>query len=603
MCGIVGYAGTEDAQDILVEGLVRLEYRGYDSAGVAVVDDGTVSLARSVGKIAELRRHLADGPLTGHTGIGHTRWATHGAPTWDNAHPHLDCQSKIALVHNGIIENHRALREELMARGHRFRSETDSEVLVHLVEESFRGDLAEAVRAAVRRAEGAFAIVAVHADIPGEIIGARLGSPLVAGMLAEAALLASDAPALLGHTRELCFLEDGDVIRLRPGSVELWGAEGEAKQACFDTVPWDPLTAERGGYRHFMEKEIHEQPQALADTLRDQLRGEELLGFTEQELAGLDQVVLLACGTSYHAGLVAQYLWEPMLELPVRTEIASEFRYRCPYVGPRTLVVAISQSGETLDTLMAFREAKARGARTVAVSNIVGSALVREADVALYTRAGLEIGVAASKTFTTQLVALQLLGLRLAKARGKLTDEELAAGLDELARAPGLVTQALESDQALQKLAQQYHARSDCLYLARGILNPISMEGALKLKEISYIHAESYAAGEMKHGPIALIDEVMPVVFLVTRCELYDKALANMEEVRARRGDLIVVTDVDDPSVRRLTSNVILLPQAPRALVPTVYTVPLQLFAYHIARVRGTDVDQPRNLAKTVTVE
>ncbi len=456
---------------------------------------------------------------------------------------------------------------------------------------------------AVARAEGAFAVAVVHADHPTEMVGARLGSPLVAGALPEAGFLASDAPALLGHTRDFCFLKDGELIRLRPGQAELWDAEGGKKEAQFTTVPWDPLTAERQGYRHFMEKEIHEQPQAVADTLRDQLWAPVDLGLEKEALCNLDQVVLLACGTSYHACLVAEYLWEPLLGVPVRAELASEFRYRQPALGARSLVVGVSQSGETLDTLMAFREAKARGARTLAVANIVGSALTREADGVLYTRAGLEIGVAASKTFTTQLVALWLLGLQLARLRGQLSEQELAAQLDELARAPGLVAEALSASERTEDLASVYHGSKDALYLARGILYPMAMEGALKLKEISYIHAESYAAGEMKHGPIALIDEEMPVVFLLSETELLEKSMANVEEVHARRGDLIVFTDVDDPRLRRLTEHVVLLPKAPRPLVPLVFSIPLQLLAYHIARLRGTDVDQPRNLAKTVTVE
>ncbi len=603
MCGIMGYAGGKAVQEILLEGLARLEYRGYDSAGLAVLGPGGIALARSVGKIAELRSTVERDPLQGTTGIGHTRWATHGAPTENNAHPHVDCTGKIALVHNGIIENHRALYEQLTAQGHRFRSETDSEVLVHLVEAHYRGDLAQAVMCAVARAEGAFAVAVVHADHPQEIVGARSGSPLVAGTLPQAGLLASDAPALLGHTRDLCFLEDGEVIRLRPGHIELWDADGHEKEAQFAAVSWDPLTAERQGYRHFMEKEIYEQPQAVADTLRDQLWTPVELGIDREVLQGLDQILLAACGTSYHACLAAAYLWEPLLGVPVRVEIASELRYREAAVGPNTLLVGVSQSGETLDTLMAVREAKAHGARSVAVSNIVGSALVRETEGVVYTRAGLEIGVAASKTFTAQLAALGLLGLRLAHLVGRLTDEALTAQLDELARAPALLSDALAASHEVEELARGYYGKPGFLYLARGILYPLAMEGALKLKEISYIHAESYAAGEMKHGPIALIDEELPVVFLMSRGELYDKSMGNVEEVHARRGNLILFTDDDDPWLRGRARHVVVLPEAPRALLPLVYAVPLQLLAYHIARLRGTDVDQPRNLAKTVTVE
>ncbi len=603
MCGIVGYVGDQGAQGVLLDGLARLEYRGYDSAGLAVLGPTGIARARSVGKIEKLRQAVHERPLGGATGVGHTRWATHGVPSEENAHPHVDCAEKIALVHNGIIENHRALREKLSAGGHAFRSQTDSEVLVHLVEEHYEGDLAQAVRQAVAQAEGAFAVAVVHVDHPDELVGARRGSPLVAGTLPQAGLLASDAPALMAHTRELCFLEDGEIIRLQPGKAELWDAQGRKREPDFSTVPWDPLTAERQGYRHFMEKEIYEQPQAVAATLRDQLWSLAELGIEEAALSELDQVVLLACGTSYHACLVAEYLWEPLLGVPVRAEIASEFRYRQPALGPHSLVVAVSQSGETLDTLMAFREAKARGARSLAVANVVGSALTREAEGVVYTRAGLEIGVAASKTFITQLAALSLLGLQLARRRGRLTDEQLTEKLDELARAPGLVSEALSASERTEDLASVYHGSKDALYLARGILYPMAMEGALKLKEISYIHAESYAAGEMKHGPIALIDEEMPVVFLVSGSELLEKSMGNMEEVCARRGSLIIFTDVDDRRLRGLTEHVVVLPEAPRALVPLVFAVPLQLLAYHIARLRGTDVDQPRNLAKTVTVE
>ncbi len=603
MCGIVGYVGPREAQDVILEGLARLEYRGYDSAGLAVLKNGEIAIVRRVGKIERLRKALQESPIPGKLGIGHTRWATHGLPTEENAHPHTDCSGKIALVHNGIIENHRPLREKLVSAGHTFKSQTDTEVLVHLVEEVYRGDLARAVREALTQVEGAFAIAVIHADHPDEIVVARKGSPLVLGLLDGEGFVASDAPALLSYTRDFCFLLDGEVARIRPGQVELWDAEGQPKKPEFRRVPWDPLTAEKQGYRHFMEKEIHEQPQAVADTLRGQLWSPWEGGLSEDDLRDIDHVYLIACGTSYHAALVAEYLWEPLLGIPVEAEIASEFRYKAPAAGPGTLVVAVSQSGETVDTLMAVREARGRGAKALAVANIVGSAIPRESDGVLYTRAGLEIGVAASKTFTAQLAALALLGLRIAHARGLLSREELEEEFEVLSRAPALVAQALETEKAVEKLAERYYQKADFLYLARGILYPLALEGALKLKEISYIHAEGYPAGEMKHGPIALIDEKMPVVFLITKEELWDKALSNMEEVRSRRGILIVFSDQDHPELRRLADHLILLPEAPRPLVPLVFAPPLQLLAYHIARLRGTDVDQPRNLAKTVTVE
>ncbi|RLE31093.1 glutamine--fructose-6-phosphate transaminase (isomerizing), partial [Candidatus Acetothermia bacterium] len=567
MCGIVGYVGPRQAQEVLLDGLARLEYRGYDSAGLAVLGGGRIQLLRRVGKIQNLREAVRENPLTGNLGIGHTRWATHGLPTEENAHPHTDCSGRIALVHNGIIENHRELRRELSARGHQFTSQTDTEVLVHLVEEHYAGNLVAAVREALAQAQGAFAIVVIHADHPDELVVARKGSPLVVGVLSGEGFVASDAPALLPYTRDFCFLGDGEVARVRPGRVELWTADGTPKEPEFQHVPWDPLTAEKQGYRHFMEKEIHEQPQAVADTLRGQLWSPWEGGLSEEHLKEIDHIYLLACGTSYHAALVAEYLWEPLLGLPVEAEIASEFRYKSPAVGPGTLVVAVSQSGETVDTLMAVREARARGAKALAISNIVGSAIPRESDGVMYTRAGLEIGVAASKTFTAQLAALALLGLRIAHARGELAREEMEAEFDALSRGPALIVQALEREGEIERLAELFYQKSDFLYLARGILYPLALEGALKLKEISYIHAEGYPAGEMKHGPIALIDEGMPVVFLITREELWDKALSNMEEVRARRGILIVFSDQDHPELRRLADHLVLLPAAPRPLV------------------------------------
>lgn len=600
MCGIVGYVGSGQAQRVILAGLARLEYRGYDSAGLAVLGDGGIAIRRRVGKLERLREALEEEELPGNLGIGHTRWATHGLPSEENAHPHLDCSGRIALVHNGIIENHRPLREELVAQGHLFRSQTDSEVLAHLVEANYQGDLARAVAASLGEVRGALAIAVIHADHPEEIVVARLGSPLVVGLRDGEGFVASDVPALLPYTRKFLFLEDGEVARVRPGAVEVWDPQGRPKAAAFQHVPWDPITAEKQGYRHFMEKEIHEQPRTVADTL---------LGVREAplEFSGdlweIRHIFLIACGTSYHAALAAAYLWEPLLRIPVQVEIASEFRYRAPAVGPDTLVVAVSQSGETVDTQWAVRGARAQGAKVLALTNVVGSTIPRESDLALYTRAGLEIGVAATKTFTAQLAALASLGLRLAHARGNISQEELERGFDELALAPTLLARALESEGEVLNLAQCYYQKRDFLYLARGTLYPLALEGALKLKEISYIHAEGYPAGEMKHGPIALIDEEMPVVFLISGAELWDKTLSNMEEVRARRGILIAFSDQDAPELRRLSDHLILLPAAPRQLLPLVFAPPLQLLAYHIAHLRGTDVDQPRNLAKTVTVE
>lgn len=603
MCGIIGYVGPRRAEDLLLSGLSRLEYRGYDSAGIAVLTSQGLSLLRRVGKLENLRQAVLESGVTGNLGIGHTRWATHGLPTEENAHPHLDCTGKIALVHNGIIENHRALREKLLQNAHVFRSQTDTETLVHLVEENYKGDLVEAVRKALAEARGAYAIAVIHADHPQEIVAAREGSPLVVGILPGEGFLASDVPALLPYTRTFHFLEDGELVRIAPGKLEIWDRQGRRREPCFRTVPWDPLSAEKMGYRHFMEKEIHEQPRAVADTLRSELATPWEEGLGKLDLSEVDHIYLVACGTSYHAALVAEYLWEPLLGLPVAAEIASEFRYKSPAVGKNTLVVAVSQSGETIDTLMALRGAKAQGAQVVGVVNIVGSAIARESHAVLYTRAGLEIGVAATKTFTAQIAALTLLGLWLARGRGLLSESDLQERKEELSQAPRLVEKALGLGPAIETLAQKLYSFPNFLYLGRGILYPLALEGALKLKEISYIHAEGYAAGEMKHGPIALVHEQMPVVVLYSKEELPDKVLANIQEVKARRGILVAFADDDPPELRELVDHLILLPKASRSLLPFTFTPALQLLAYHIARLRGTDVDQPRNLAKTVTVE
>jgi glucosamine--fructose-6-phosphate aminotransferase (isomerizing) len=603
MCGIIGYVGPRRAEDILLSGLSRLEYRGYDSAGVAVLTSQGLSLLRRVGKLENLRKAVLESGVTGNLGIGHTRWATHGLPTEENAHPHLDCAGKIALVHNGIIENHRALREKLLTRGHSFRSQTDTETLVHLVEENYEGDLVEAVRRALAEARGAYAVAVIHAEHPQEIVAAREGSPLVVGILPGEGFLASDVPALLPYTRTFHFLEDGEIVRITPGRLEIWDRQGKRKEPSFRTVPWDPLSAEKLGFRHFMEKEIHEQPRAVADTLRSELATPWEEGLGKVDLSQVEHIYLVACGTSYHAALVAEYLWEPLLGLPVASEIASEFRYKSPAVGKNTLVVAVSQSGETIDTLMALRGAKERGAQVIGVVNIVGSAIAREADAVLYTRAGLEIGVAATKTFTAQIAALILLGLWLARSRGILSEEELQKLKEELSQAPRLVEQSLLLGPAIEGLAQKLYSFPNFLYLGRGLLFPLALEGALKLKEISYIHAEGYAAGEMKHGPIALVHEGMPVVVLYSAEELPEKVLSNIQEAKARRGILVVFGDDAPEELRELTDHLVLLPKAPRMLLPFTFAPALQLLAYHIARLRGTDVDQPRNLAKTVTVE
>ncbi len=603
MCGIVGYVGPQKVEEILLSGLTRLEYRGYDSAGLAILTKTGLKLIRQVGKIANLMQAVQEAGVTGNAGIGHTRWATHGLPTEENAHPHRDCTGKIALVHNGIIENHRELRAELLSQGHQFRSQTDTEVLVHLVEEHYHGDLVEAVRRAVARAVGAYAIAVIHADHPETLVAARQGSPLVVTAGPNEGFLASDVPALLPYARAFYFLEDGEVAQISPGELRVWDRQGRPKQPKLREVPWDPLSAEKAGFRHFMEKEIHEQPRAIADTLRSELSTPWEEGLSGLDLSQVEHICLVACGTSYHAALVAEYLWEPLLRLPVTAEIASEFRYKNPALSKNTLVVAISQSGETIDTLMAVRQAKDLGAQVIGVVNVVGSAIAREAHAVFYTRAGLEIGVAATKTHTAQIAALELLGLWLARARGLLREEELLLAKEELSRAPRLVEETLALEASIEGLAQKFYTYPNFLYLGRGLLYPLALEGALKLKEISYIHAEGYAAGEMKHGPIALIHEAMPVVVLYSSGELPAKVISNMQEVRARRGILLVFADALDPEVEELADHLLLLPSSSRLLLPFTFLPALQLFAYHMARLKGTDVDQPRNLAKTVTVE
>ncbi|RMF86709.1 MAG: glutamine--fructose-6-phosphate transaminase (isomerizing) [Nitrospirae bacterium] len=608
MCGIVGYIGSRPALPILIDGLTRLEYRGYDSAGVALLEGGRIEIRRAEGKLAALAERLRQERFTATLGIGHTRWATHGRPSEENAHPHSS--HGVALVHNGIIENFVELRERLEGEGFRFASETDTEVIAHLIAHHRRAGRPplEALRAALAEVRGAYAVAVLFEDDPATLYAARHGSPLVLAQGQGEAFLASDIPAILAHTREMLFLEDGDVAALTPEGIAITDLAGHPVERPVTHIDWNPVMAEKGGFKHFMLKEIHEQPRAINDTLAGRIdQGRQRvaldLPLDPDFLRGLRRVVMVACGTSWHAALVGKYMVEQLAGIGVEVDIASEFRYRHPIVGPRTLLVAISQSGETADTLAALRQAKAQGATTLAICNVVGSTMTREADATLYTHAGPEIGVASTKAFTTQLTVLYLLALHLGRANGRLGAEEEARLLHDLVALPGVVEEALACAPECEALAKRFAERRDFLYLGRGIHYPLALEGALKLKEISYIHAEGYPAGEMKHGPIALIDEEMPVVCLIPDDELREKMLSNVEEVRARDGQPIAVTQPQLLDSLPEGSLAVAVPGSNRFLTPVVMAVPLQLLAYYTAVRRGTDVDQPRNLAKSVTVE
>ena len=607
MCGIIGYIGSESVVPLLIEGLKRLEYRGYDSAGIAVLDGREVVRFRRVGKVRELDGDLRSETIAATTGIGHTRWATHGRPTEENAHPHLDCQGKIAVIHNGIIENYLPIRERLVSEGHRFSSETDSEILAHLIEAHFDGDLLEAVTTAVTQVEGAFALAVLCSDTPDRLVVARRGSPLVLACDETGSFVSSDIPALLGRASSVQFLADDEVGELTATGFRIFDFAGQEIERPPHRVTTDLVAIQKGGHKHFMLKEIHEQARSVGETIREKVGiGKRLINLplVEGRIDEFDHVYLVSCGTAFHASLVAEYLWEEILPVPIQAMIASEFRIRSPHLSPRTLVVAVSQSGETIDTLMAVRHAREHGARILALVNNEQSAIDREADATAYTRAGIEIGVAATKTFTAQIAALGILGIHLAIEHFDMSPDRAQAELDQLALLPGRITEGLQVGGRIDEIAERIHGSRDVLYLARGSLFPIALEGALKLKEISYIHAEGYPAGEMKHGPIALIDEGTPVVILLSRGAAYEKVLANIEEVKARNGFVIVVTDApDEPALDRLADFLLPVTEVNGISRPILFALPLQLLAYHVAVHRGTDVDQPRNLAKTVTVE
>jgi len=610
MCGIVGYIGERSATQVLLPSLKRLEYRGYDSAGLAVVHGGSLAVRKAQGKIAQLEAGLAQTPVTGKLGIAHTRWATHGVPSDTNAHPHVDCTGRLAVVHNGIIENHRTLRARLVAGGHRLVSDTDTEVLAHLIEQRVNGSLETAVAGALREIHGACAMAVVDQEFPDRLVAARVGgSPLIVGVADGEYILASDIPALLQLTRDILIVEDGELATLTRTGVQLRRLDGTPVHRAVHQVTWSPEAAEKGGYPHFMRKEIAEQPAAVAATLQGRINPDtglvELadLGLTPEELRRVRRIVLVACGTSWHAALIGKVLLEEWTDLPCEVDIASEFRYRHLLVNDRTLLIPISQSGETADTLAALRVARERKARALAICNVVGSSVAREADAVLYTRAGIEIGVASTKAFTAQLAALSLLGIHLGLVHDRLSTSHARDLTSHLQHVPDALQTTLTRCDALPAVAQQFAACRDFLYLGRGIHFPVALEGALKLKEISYIHAEGYPAGEMKHGPIALIDEKMPVVVLTPLGRTYEKVLSNVEETRARRGQVIAIASDGDRELEGKVAHVLHLPYLSEYVAPLLETVPLQLLAYHLAVARGCDVDQPRNLAKSVTVE
>jgi glucosamine--fructose-6-phosphate aminotransferase (isomerizing) len=614
MCGIIGYIGPKEVVPVLIDGLRRLEYRGYDSAGVAVVDDGVVNLRRSAGKLSNLETVIDRDPLEGTYGVGHTRWATHGRPTEENAHPHRDCTGKIVVVHNGIIENYLDLKRELQAQGHKFITETDTEIVAHLVEREMKDDgLENAVRRALMLMRGLFALVLISAGDPGKIVAVRKGPPIVVGLGDGEFFVASDIPAILSHTRDVVFLGDEEMAVITRTGVAFTDFFGRPVSAATQRVLWDPIMAEKAGYKHFMLKEIFEQPGAARETVLGRVSQDtgkiflEEMNLTEAQLQNVDRVTILACGTSWHAGLVGKFMIEQLARVPVEVDYGSEYRYRNPLASAKTLAIAITQSGETADTLAALREAKKDGAPSVSICNVVGSMATRETDGTVYTHAGPEIGVASTKAFTSQLVALYLFALRLGQARGTLSLEASRPHVDALLQLPLLLEQTLRVAAEVEQIAGSFHTRTDFLYLGRGINYPIALEGALKLKEISYIHAEGYPAGEMKHGPIALIDERMPVVALAPHDHVFEKMIGNMQEVKARGGSVIAVTtrgdDKLDAILDRSRDVIIEVPPAPELLTPILMVVPLQLLAYHVAVRRGCDVDQPRNLAKSVTVE
>ena len=609
MCGIVGYVGSREVAPILLAGLEKLEYRGYDSAGLAVSAGNRLEIRKTMGRLAELRHHVAEQPVEGTTGIGHTRWATHGRPSDRNAHPHWDCNQRIAVVHNGIIENYLPLREELQRKGHIFVSETDTEVLPHLIEDNYEGDLFDAVQKIFPRLQGAFALVVVAADEPGKIVVARQTSPLIVGLGRGENFIASDIPALLEHTREVYILEDGEMAEVTAERVKFTRLDGREIAKSLFHVKWDAVAVEKGGYEDFMLKEIHEQPRAIRETLAGKLDRDNLrvvlpeLNLKREDLAAYRKIAIVACGTAYHAGLVGKYILERLLRLPVEVDLASEYRYREPMTDSSVLTIIISQSGETLDTLAGLRLAKENGSRTLAITNVIGSSVAREADDLMLTLAGPEIAVASTKAYTTQLLSLYLLGLYFAQELGVLPDRERTELVGALLDLPKQAEKVLTTESKIKDFAQDFQAKEDIFFIGRGLDYAVSLEGALKLKEISYIHAEAYAAGELKHGTLALIVQGVPVFALATQPNLYDKMLSNIKEVKARDATVVALVNGGDYETEKSVDYAMYIPKTHPFFTPILSVIPLQLFAYYAAKARGCDVDKPRNLAKSVTVE
>ncbi|AEG58667.1 glutamine--fructose-6-phosphate transaminase (isomerizing) [Desulforamulus ruminis] len=609
MCGVVGYVGLRPATPVIVEGLKKLEYRGYDSSGVAVLDKDGLKVEKKMGRLSELEKALNGKVLDATIGIGHTRWATHGRPSDVNAHPHTSNDGKIAVVHNGIIENYLQLREWLSSMGHVFKSETDTEVIPHLIEHFYNGDLIEAVQKTVSHLEGSYAIMAISIDQPGRIVAVRQDMPMVVGLGQGENLLASDIPALLKYTRQCYLLNDGDVVELRADQVIIRDVTGKIVQKDIFEVTWDAEEAEKGGYEHFMLKEIHEQPRVIRDTLKGRIshQGDKVIldeiNLTPQQIKGIKKIIVTACGTAYHAGLVGKYIIEQLVRIPVEVDIASEFRYRDPIVDKDTLVVVVSQSGETADTLAALREARRRGARVVAITNVIASSVAREADDIIYTWAGPEISVASTKAYTTQLVALYLLALYLAQERNTLAAGNITEILNELKAIYTKAQEVLDNEQPIKEFAEKYHQAEDTFFIGRGLDYAVALEGSLKLKEISYIHAEAYAAGELKHGTLALIVENIPVIALATQKSLFEKMVSNIKEVKARDASVIALAMEGHTEVEKVADQVIYIPKTHQVLAPILTVIPLQLLAYYMSVCRGCDVDKPRNLAKSVTVE
>jgi glucosamine--fructose-6-phosphate aminotransferase (isomerizing) len=609
MCGIIGYVGKREASSILIDGLKRLEYRGYDSAGIAVISKNSVNILKSPGKLINLERHLKENYVDGNTGIGHTRWATHGKPSERNAHPHR--ARGIVVVHNGIIENYIELKKRLRKEGHKFSSDTDSEVIPHLIyrfiKKGYRFE--DSVPMALRELKGSYAIGVIYEGMPDTVIGARFGSPLIVGIGNDENFIASDIPAILPYTNKIISLNDGEIAIIRKNKIKFIDLNDRSIDKNYRVIDWNPLMAEKGGYKHFMLKEIFEQPRAISDTIMGRISQEKGriflndINLNRKEIKRLKRVFIIGCGTSWHAGLLGKFFIESFGDIPVEVDIGSEFRYRDPIINKDTLVIAISQSGETADTIAAVKEAKEKGAKIISICNVVESSLVRESDGVIYTHAGPEIGVASTKAFTTQIVSLYLLSMYIGYKREAIQEDSLKTIIEELIKIPGQVEEVLMANEYIEEVAKKYFTKRDFLYIARGVNYPIALEGALKLKEISYIHAEAYPAGELKHGPIALIDENMPVFALLTQNHVYEKIMNNIEEVKTRGGRIIAVSEKGNKDAKKIADDILYIPQNNPFLTTILLTIPLQLFAYYIAVLKGTDVDQPRNLAKSVTVE